>query len=70
MRGMRRLLVTAVVALPAFLVLSWWNAFVGVVFGIAAITWILSSVYFASGGRDSELGEGQSREERHRDFFE
>ena len=72
---MRRVLVAALIkaliAVPVFLLLSWWNAAVGVLFGIAALAWILAPVYFATGGLYGESsGESESREERHRKFFE
>lgn len=69
---MRRLLVTALVAVPVFLLLSWWNAVVGVLFGIGALAWVLGPVYFGSlgqGGDWSDDGESR-RDARHRKFFE
>ena len=70
---MRRLLVTALVAVPVFLLLSWWNAVVGVLFGIGALAWVLGPVYFGwysgQGGDWSDDGESR-RDARHRKFFE
>jgi hypothetical protein len=71
MPGVRRLLVTTLIALPVFLLLSWWNAAVGVLFGVAVLTWILAGVYFRSTGWFGESDDRESRRDaRHREFFE
>ena len=62
---MRRLLATVLVAVPVFVLLAWWNAFVAVLFGIGAITWVLAPVYFRYGGqRDVPWLDDVRRDER------
>ena len=51
-RYMRRLLIGSVAAVAVFLLLALWNSAVAVVFGIAALTWILSDLYRWSVGGD------------------
>lgn len=51
-RGMKRLLVGGIVAVPVFLALAMWNSAVAVVFAIAVLTWILASLYRWSVGGD------------------
>jgi len=59
---MRRLVVTFLIAIPVFLALSWWNAFVGVLFGIAALAWVLAGAYFRlTGFVDDESRPGSRR---------
>jgi hypothetical protein len=49
---MRRILLGGVVALAMFALLALWNGAVAVVFGIAALTWVLASLYRLSVGGD------------------
>lgn len=42
---MKRHLVVGIVAVPIFLVLAPWNGVVAVLFAIAVLTWILTSLY-------------------------
>ena len=69
MPGVRRLLVAILIAVPVFLLLSWWNTVVGVLFGIAALTWVLAGAYFRLSGNVFDDGESP-RDSRHREFFE
>jgi hypothetical protein len=52
MRGVRRLFVTALVAVAVFVGLALWNGFVAVLFGLAALTWVLAEAYRLSQGGD------------------
>ena len=63
----RRLVVTALIAVPVFLLLSWWNAVVGVLFGIAALTWVLAEAYRLSQGGDMFDADETRRERRPRE---
>ena len=58
---MRRLLVTAVLAVVVFVALALWNGFVAVLFGIAALTWILAEAYRLSRGGDMFGGDERRR---------
>ena len=49
---MRRLLLTALIAVVVFAGLAFWNSFVAVLFGIAALTWVLAEAYRLSQGGD------------------
>ena len=61
--------IKALIAVPVFLLLAWWNAAVAMLFGIAALTWVLAPVYFGSQEIDLSAGESQ-RDREHRQFFE
>jgi hypothetical protein len=67
MSGVRRLLVTALVALAVFVGLALWNGFVAVLFGIAALTWVLAEAYRLSQGGDMFDGDESRRASRRRD---
>ena len=49
---MKRILVEGIIAVPIFIALAWWNSAVAVLFGIAALTWILAELYRLSQGGD------------------
>ena len=49
---MKRLLVEGIVAVPIFIALAWWNSAVAVLFGVAALAWILAELYRLSQGGD------------------
>jgi hypothetical protein len=51
---MRRILLGGVVAVAIFALLAFWNGAVAVLFGIAALTWLLALLYRLSVGGDRE----------------
>jgi hypothetical protein len=57
---MLRLLIASVAAVAVFLALALWNSAVAVVFGIAALTWLLAELYRRSLGGDI-FGDDESR---------
>ncbi|HSC91636.1 MAG TPA: hypothetical protein VLB86_08285 [Gaiellaceae bacterium] len=63
---MRRLLVTALVVVVVFVGLTFWNGFAAVLFGIAALTWVLAEAYRLSQGGDL-FDADESRRESRRD---
>ena len=67
MSGVRRLLVTALVALAVFVALAQWNGFVAVLFGIAALAWVLAEAYRLSQGGDMFDADEPGRSSRRRD---
>ena len=64
---MRRLLVTALVGVAVFVGLTFWNGFVAVLFGIAALTWVLAEAYRSSQGGDMFDADESGRSSRRRD---
>lgn len=58
--AVRRLFVTALIAVAVFVGLAFWNRAVAVLFGIAALTWVLAEAYRLSQGGDMFDGD-QSR---------
>jgi hypothetical protein len=46
------MLIGAVVAVLVFVALARWNGAVAVLFGVAALTWLLASLYRSSVGGD------------------
>jgi hypothetical protein len=67
MRRVRRLFVTALVAVAVFVGLALWNGFVAVLFGLAALTWVLAEAYRLSQGGDMFDADASRREPRRRD---
>jgi len=61
---MKRHLVVVIVAVPIFLVLARWNGVVAVLFAIAVLTWILTSLYRRSMGGDV-FGNADMDKRRH-----
>jgi glucose uptake protein GlcU len=57
---MRRLLIGSVAALGVFLLLAHWNSAVALVFGIGALAWIVSGLYWRSLGGDV-FGDEENR---------
>jgi cobalamin synthase len=57
---MLRLLIASVAAVAVFSSLALWNSAVAVVFGIAALTWLLAELYRRSLGGDI-FGDDESR---------
>jgi hypothetical protein len=57
---MLRLLIASVAAVAVFVALALWNSAVAVVFGIAALTWLLAELYRRSLGGDI-FGDDESR---------
>ena len=55
----KRILVEGVIAVPIFIALAWWNSAVAVLFGIAALAWILGGLYWRSQGGDIYRGWDQ-----------
>ena len=55
----KRILVEGVIAVPIFIALAWWNSAVAVLFGIAALAWILGGLYWRSQGGDIFRGWDQ-----------
>ena len=66
---MRLLLVTTIVAVPVFVLLAIWNSAVAVVFGLAALTFVLSTLRWRAGSIDPFEGAITKRdgERRNRD---
>jgi hypothetical protein len=59
----RRLFVTALIAVAVFVGVAFWNSFVAVLFGIAALTWVLAEAYRLSQGGDVfDADESRRRE--------
>jgi hypothetical protein len=67
MRGVRRLVVTALIAVAVFVGVAFWNGFVAVLFGIAALTWVLAEAYRLSQGGDLFDSDESRRQSRRRD---
>ena len=57
---MRRALVAVVVSVAVFAALASWNSAVALVFGIAALTWFLATLYRWSVGGDV-FGDDEKR---------
>jgi hypothetical protein len=55
-RYMRLLLVATIVAVPVFVFLATWNSAVAVVFAIAALAFVLSTLYWRLGSADPFAG--------------
>jgi hypothetical protein len=55
----KRILVEGIIAVPIFIALAWWNSAVAVLFGIAALTWILGGLYWRSQADDVFRGWDQ-----------
>jgi hypothetical protein len=53
---MRRLLFVSIVAVPVFIGLAMWNGAVAVLFGIAVLTYVLSTLYWRLGAEDPFRG--------------
>ena len=66
---MRLILLATVVAVPVFIVLATWNGAVAVLFAIAALSFVLSNLYFRLGSADPFDGAITTRdgERRNRD---
>jgi hypothetical protein len=45
-----------IVAIPVFLALAWWNGAVAVLFGIAVLTYVLSTLYWKYSADDPFAG--------------
>ena len=65
--AVRRLFVTALIAVAVFVGLSFWNRAVAVLFGIAALTWVLAEGYRLSQGGDLFDADESRRGPRRRD---
>jgi len=66
---MRLLVLATIVAVPVFVVLATWNGAVAVLFAIAALAFVLSTLYFRLGSADPFEGALTTRdgERRNRD---
>ena len=60
---MRLLLLATVVAVPVFVFLATWNEAVAVLFAIAVLTYVLSTLYFRLGSVDPFEGAITRRDE-------
>jgi hypothetical protein len=54
----KRILVEAIIAVLIFIALAWWNSAVAVLFGIAALAWILGGLYWRSQSQGSDIFRG------------
>ena len=63
---MRLGVVLTIIAVPVFVVLATWNGAVAVLFAIAALTFLLSTLYFRNGSADPFEGALTTRGEKRR----
>ena len=66
---MRRMLVVFIVAVPVFLALARWNGFVAMLFGVAVLAFVLSTLYWKIGAEDPFAGAIDPIDRRDADLY-